>query len=821
MPTAQSQHQSMDPPSARSWPTERQASITSISSSDNVSARQYWFAVAAVCFAYLSVWLINFRYVYGWVMDDRVLFIKGMDTVRDWKGAFSYYNALQPYFYLVSYLPLKLGISLRSYPLPTFGEQTGAFRFFLLWTTILHGLILLAWAWFAAALIRHRTAALISLLLLATSPTFVLWTPQPESRILGLPFAMVAFWLLMRDEMNHGSRRFSGATRLFLAGSFLWLAQNVHYTAFYLVGPVCFLYWVFRLWREWRLGAFWGKVVVFVVGSVWLQIVLELMSHYAVGIPWEKGPFATLIELRKLHAAHWGTLGSLGQWGESFVSQFGIPLILACVAGWFVSLGYAQAAMADRPATRFAFVGGLPLCLLYVTTLTKSMAFFRQSSVLQPFLFLFAAMAIVGIARTVVRRTNIRLAIVAAGVIVVGWIPFAQARQVFAAHLSLGKTLDWVESNKGERPVAWLPIAWFPSSPAILSMDELRQLPPETWIISYYPWSFDRDHPSFQAYVQQIDPVFCLPSLYTTDTMWAELKAFAYNDFRGSPLMADVRVLELGSVLKAMDGVPLPVQSVTADSVDNDAVEPANVFDHDASPDGATAWKSAISPGDHWLRFELVQPADLSWMQVVLPPTDKSNSRIVEMRIDGVDAAGKSRCLWTGDRLDRFAVIDARWLPVTLSSLTVTIHRQRVPFMEMQQATIEEIILPGYRVIGPAQRRTFAEKARPDIAPVDPPILKSVSPASTPSGVSFNVQPDGSSAISIECERAISGTEVLFDGVSIPAFLGDDRWMSANVPARFLAKVGAHTIRLRNAHGESAPVLFTVMENGGEPARER
>lgn len=819
MPKPLSKDQSMAPPPSQSEPIQDHASASAILSSNTFSARLYWLVVASVCFAYLSLWFLNFRNVYGWVMDDRILFIKGTDTVRDWKGAFSYYNALQPYFYLVSYLPLKLGISLPSHPLPTFGEQTGAFRFLLLWTTILHGLILLVWAWFAAALIRHRTVALVSLLLLAASPTFVLWTPQPESRVLGLPFALVAFWLLMRDEADVASRPWSGTARLLAAGSLLWLAQNVHYTAFYLVGPVSFFYWIFRLWREWRLRAFWRKVVVFVLGCVWLQIVLELVSHYAVGIPWEKGPFATLIELRKLHAAHWGTLGSLGQWGESFVSQFGIPLIFACVTGWFVCLGYTQAAMADRPATRFAIVGGIPLCLLYVTALSKSMAFFRQSSVLQPFLLLFAAMAIVGIVRFVVRRAGICAAIIAGGVIFVGWIPFAQARQVFAAHLSIGKALDWVESNKGERPVEWLPIAWFPSSPAVSSVDELRRLPPETWIISYFPWSFDRDHPSFQAYVQQVDPMYRLPSLYATDAMWAELKAFAYNDFRGSPLMADVCVLELGSILKAMDGVPLTVKSVTADSVDSDVAEPANVFDHDASPDGATAWKSAISPGDHWLRFELAHPTELSWMQIVLPPTDKSNSRIVEMRIDGVGASGESQCLWTGDHLDRFAVIDAKWLPVTLSALTVTIQRQRVPFMELQQATIEEIVIPGYRVIGPAQGRTFSEPVRPETATVDPPILKGVSPASTPSGLSFNVQPDGSSAISIDCERAIPGTEVFFDGMPIPSFLGNDRWMTANVPARFLMQTGAHTIRLRNARGESAPLIFEVTENGGEPAR--
>lgn len=786
--------------------------------SNDISRRTYWIVSVSIVAVYLALWLANFRHVYGWVMDDRIVFIKGMDTVRGWKGAFSYYNALQPYFYLISYLPLKLGISLTSYPLPTFGEQTGQFRFLLLWTTILHGLILLTWSWFAAVLVRNRTIALISLLLIVTSPTFVLWTPQPESRILGMPFALVAFWLMMRDETAGNAGFATASARMIAAGSLLWLAQNVHYTSFYLVGPLCLLYWACRLWREWRHRAFWQKATAFGIGCVWLQVVLELISHYGVGIPWEKGPFATLVELRNLHAAHWSTLGSLGQWCDSFLSQFGFPMIFACLAGWLVSIGFTQVTMADRPATRFAFVAGVPLCLLYVTTLTKSMAFFRQSSVLQPFLFLFAATAIVGLVHALSQKPGVRKAMVAVGVLVIGWIPLTHARDVFAAHLSLGRTIEWVEENRGPRETAWLPIAWFPSSPAISSLDELRQLPPDAWIISYYPWSFDRDYPSFQAYVQQIEPVHSLPSLYATETMWSELKAFAYNDFRGSPLMADVRVLEVGSLLKAMDGIPLTVKTVTVDSVDSDAAEPANVFDHDASPDGATAWKSDSSPGEHWLRFELQEPTELDRLQVVLPPTDKSNSRIVTMKIEGASDSEKSISLWTGYRLDRFAVIDANWPMVKLSSVTITIARQRVPFKEVSQATIEEILLPGFSITGPKPDRSFASPELNELQSGEPPILRTVSPASAIAGATFNVQPDGGSAISIECDRIASGTEVVFDGVAIPSFFGNEHWMTANIPSRFLKSAGRHTIRLRNQHGQSEPLVFEVINPGEVPA---
>src|SRR3954471_13481610 len=165
-----------------------------------LSARTYWALAVGIAALSLLLWLTHFQYVYGWVNDDRYLFVKGLETVHDWKRAFAYYNVLQPYFYLVAYLPLWTGFSLPSYPLPLFGAQTGQFRFLLLYTVFLHVGILVVWAWFAAWMVRNRLVALLSLLLLATSPSFVLWTPQPESRLLGLPLALLGFWLLSRLE---------------------------------------------------------------------------------------------------------------------------------------------------------------------------------------------------------------------------------------------------------------------------------------------------------------------------------------------------------------------------------------------------------------------------------------------------------------------------------------------------------------------------------------------------------------------------------------------------------------------------------------------
>ena len=203
---------------------------------------------AAVVLAYATLWLGHFQAVYGWIMDDySVEWTKGLATIQDWRHAFDPWNALQLSFYLITYLPLKLGLSLPSYPLPVLGEQTGQFRFLLLYTVFLHTALLVVWAWFAAAVTGNRLAALLSLALFATSPTLTLWTPQPESRLLGLPFALVGVWLLLRFGTGPAPAGWRQTGLYFLAGSLFGLAQAIHYTALYLIAPVCLVFWLLRL----------------------------------------------------------------------------------------------------------------------------------------------------------------------------------------------------------------------------------------------------------------------------------------------------------------------------------------------------------------------------------------------------------------------------------------------------------------------------------------------------------------------------------------------------------------------------------------------
>ena len=129
------------------------------------------------------MWLTHFQYVYGAIVDDySIWYLKGLKTIEDWRNAFGAYapnlNFAQVYFFIISYLPLKTGISLPSYPLPMLGEQTGQFRFFLLYMVGIHAATLGVWAWIATRLTGSRLAALLSLFLFATSPTLILWSPS-------------------------------------------------------------------------------------------------------------------------------------------------------------------------------------------------------------------------------------------------------------------------------------------------------------------------------------------------------------------------------------------------------------------------------------------------------------------------------------------------------------------------------------------------------------------------------------------------------------------------------------------------------------------
>jgi hypothetical protein len=664
----------------------------------DLSPDAYWLLGAATVGAFALMWFTHFQYVYGWNMDDTIVYGKGVETVRDPRSAFlSFYNALQSYFFVISYLPLKLARGVASYPLPVYGQQTQYFRFFLLYAVFLHSILLAVWLWFAPRISGNRLVAFISLLWFATSPSMLLWSPHPDSRLISAPFALLGIALLLSTNWASGTVNARWLARLFLAGSLLGLAQSIHYTALYLIVPLCLVLWAVWCWRSGRTRRYWLGALVFGVGCVWLQALLEWISYAVVGLAWEKGPLASLLKLRDTHASSLPLTGNLALWAGLFMNQFGIVLIAAVVVGW---VAYARS-VGDRasvsPLTKLAIAVAVLLSLMYLG-LSGSDPFFRQTALVQPFLFVFAATALVGAVGHMPGRLLGRGVALAALTVVVGALSWSQAQAVFTAQQGLGRALAWVNEHRGTRPVEWL----YPTTDAgVISMDELEQLPPNTWLIDYAWFPLIPDYPGLRPYLELAEPVAAWPSLWATDAVWAEHNGFGLNDFRFDPAVNTVRILEAGALQQAAAGQPLAVATVSADSSAAWNQGPLSVFDRGAGFLGGTYWRSGNTPMPHWLELRFAEGTRLDGVQVVLPPPFRSYLRIAEMDVLALGADGVEQTVWIGRGLDKYPVLWPRWEPRDLVGLRFVVRRQSLLANDYAEASIDEIVFPGYEVVPP------------------------------------------------------------------------------------------------------------------------
>ena len=673
-----------------------------------LSRGAFWLLSIAIVSVYLLLWAINFRYIYGWFLEDRALYGKALDIVHDWRRLFhDYYNAYHMHFLFSWYLPLKTSISLPSYPVPGLQDQTGQFRFVLLYTVLLHGLLLVVWAAFAASITSSRMVALLSLLLFATSPTFVLWSPEPDSRLLGLPFVLVGLWILFHPHtFSMPGRRQAGLC--FLAGSLFGFAQSIHYTSLYLVLPFCVVFWGLWLLRRWRERSHWRGLVSFGLGCIWLQGALELISDVILGIPWEQGPTMALFNIRMAHSAPGTLLYNLAAWRTSFLSQMGLPLLVAISVGWVMYLKEARTSCSSNRMNRLIVGASIAVGLIYLA-LSGSIPFFRQTSVLQPFLFLFASVAIVWLARRVMPSRSGQSVATILLLAVVGAVPWAQAAEVFQGHQGLGRAIEWAYANKGDRHLQWLPVSLWTGDPGTLSsLEQLEASPPDSWLIIYYPRGFASGHPSLRPYLEDARPLASWPSFRSAGAWLAE---------QGSPdpLMDSVRVLELSALLESMQGRVLTITSVSADSVADPSTEPVNVFDRDASPDGATAWLSGSSPMPHVLEITFGEAVPLAELRIIssppleAPPPSQPRPRISALEVQAADERGTYRSVWMAEALEQSLVVSPRWDPSPTTAIRVLVRRQRLPWADTNQASIEEIVFPGYRVLAPKPERSFPD----------------------------------------------------------------------------------------------------------------
>ncbi|OQZ04276.1 MAG: hypothetical protein B6D36_11980 [Planctomycetes bacterium UTPLA1] len=112
-------------------------------------------------------------------------------------------------------------------------------------------------------------------------------------------------------------------------------------------------------------------------------------------------------------------------------------------------------------------------------------------------------------------------------------------------------------------------------------------------------------------------------------------------------------------------------------------------------------------------------------------------------------------------------------------------------------------------VVGTAEERE--RRAAERVQPRDKPLrLIRLHPAQTQEGVGFNLQSDGGSAIGIECENALAGTVIVFDGKPLATSYGGESMLTAVVPPVMLARSGEYRVLLRYGRSESNELSFSI-----------
>ena len=679
----------------------------------DISSATYWASASALIGGYLGIWLLVFHNIYGYLGDDRTCYYFGVPVTQNWRYAFNYYNIYHAYWFLVSYLPLDSKVSLTSYSLPGFGGSTGHYRFFLLYSVFLSASVLLVWAGVLLRVLDRRVTALVALWFLAISPTFVLWTPEPESRWYGFPFMAVAILLLFRTDMEQPNRAKGGrafALYCFSAGTLIWIGQSVNYTVLYVLLPFCLVFWTNWFRRLRSCSSSWIGFLAFGVGLVWPQIVVELISHYAVGLPWSKGPLMGLVAHREMHATRW-TVGVTTQfWIESFAGQLGLPLLALSVVGMYLYSRKSVASPGASRANRVVLILASVLALVYLV-FGGSMAFFRQTVALQAFLFMFAAVAIVDIVGRISSSARPRFVFLVVACCVASAIPLTQSIRVLAAHQGLGRAVNWANRNKGSHKLETLRPWWYGDDTSLHTIEQLEWAQEGSWLLTYFPWDFLYARPSLLPYFVETQPLARWKTLWSTDSIHAELASYwTENDWRYEPAMSEARVYRISDILqKRMAGDPLRVLSVTASSVASDKTEAANVFDSDESPDGATAWVSRSVPGAHYLDITFSQSYNLGKLWMVMPGPPTGLGHISRLQVEAEDSSGRLVKVWAGDGLERYSLIVPTWRAMRTSRLRLVVSRHVLSGKTVNFTAIEEVGFPGFRVVPPKPRRPFAD----------------------------------------------------------------------------------------------------------------
>jgi len=108
-----------------------------------------------------------------------------------------------------------------------------------------------------------------------------------------------------------------------------------------------------------------------------------------------------------------------------------------------------------------------------------------------------------------------------------------------------------------------------------------------------------------------------------------------------------------------------------------------------------------------------------------------------------------------------------------------------------------------------AELTTCRRRPRSERPPLRPAIVR-LHPDTTRAGAGFNVQPNGSSAMAVECSRVTSPAWIFFGDTPLPTSFGDGALLTAFVPAALYAEPGLKPVRVVDEAGFSNALDFRV-----------
>ena len=136
--------------------------------------------------------------------------------------------------------------------------------------------------------------------------------------------------------------------------------------------------------------------------------------------------------------------------------------------------------------------------------------------------------------------------------------------------------------------------------------------------------------------------------------------------------------------------------------------------------------------------------------------------------------------------------------------------------------------LPSSFLTSSGRHRITLRNALGESAPIDftvtekttvPPVLQQLTPDSIRADTPIEGRADGSLLLQVTADELTRNTVVLWDGITLATTAHDDRTLSAQVPAQFLADPGRHAVTLRSGLGDSNALEFVVAPKTTNPPR--